>query len=118
AGGDFRAYEVLRKLERSKKTVKKVVVIDYSERNDEEDIFYNNNYNSYKKLKNFDFHIVQANIKDPSSCIKKLGQVGVIITKRDKVAIDISCFTKPYFFYFISFFAKIVELDLVNVFYT
>jgi len=118
AGADYRAYEVLRKLKKSSKTVKQVIVIDFIERQNTEDSKYTTNYEAYKELTDFKFLEIKANIKDPSDCLKGLASHGVKLLDKDKIAIDISCFTKPYFFSFLRFFSKIVKLNSVDVFYT
>lgn len=116
AGSDKRAYEILKKFKKYNILVENVMLFDFKERNEnlsEEDI---EAYNLYKTL-GFKIKPIECSITDPSSCIKSL-KSEFTLSAKDKVAIDISCFTEPYFFSILKYLKEQVRLSTTKVFYT
>lgn len=96
-GSDYRAYEVLRKYCRYGMVFKNVLFFDFVERSKDADEKICQAYNSYMAL-NLNVTKISCSITDASSCIKSLGKYRNAINGSANVAIDISCFTKPFFF--------------------
>jgi hypothetical protein len=112
-GSDFRAYEALRKLGRHKTNIGSVLLFEFNERA----VANPTQYNSYKEL-DYNFSNICCSIKDPSECIKAFMETGIELKQDMKVAIDISCFTKPYFFVILKYLRDCVRLPSITVFYT
>lgn len=116
AGSDYRAYEILRKFKKYDVLVKDVFLFDFIERKENlprEDV------DAYNLYKTFGFNIkpIECSIMDPSSCIKShISEL--ILSTEDKVAIDISCFTKPYFFSILKYLKERLRLSATKVYYT
>lgn len=116
-GSDYRAYELLRKCLKYNVTSRKILFFDFEERKTDlarEDI---KAYNEYKNL-GFQTEPLKCYITDPSSCLKSLSESGIHFAKNDKIAIDISCFTKPYFFSILMYLKEQAKLSSITVFYT
>lgn len=109
---EYRAYEILRKFDENNVKIREVVLFDFLERHDTGD-----NYCNYKKT-SYRIKEVACSIKDPSDCFKKLDRRKYIFNKYKNIAIDISCFTKPYFYYIIKYFKEIVGLRTIDIYYT
>ncbi len=117
AGSDYRAYEILRKFQKHNVSVKNVFLFDFKERIENlpaEDV---DAYNLYKTF-GFKINQIPCSIMDPSSCIKSLSKSEFIFSAEDNVAIDISCFTKPYFFSILKYLKEQIRLGTITVFYT
>ena len=112
-GSDFRAYETIRKSQ-GKIDFKKVVLFDFNERKDDVDIEEHESYHCYSEL-NCDIELIPCSIMEPSSCLKN---IKVNFNSNDKIAIDISCFTKPYFFALIKYLNEKRNISDVTIFYT
>lgn len=115
-GIDNRAYEVLRKLLDLNVKIDNVIVFDYLERKEGLSKKDNAAYYSYKDLR---IKIIQisCSLKDPSSCIKQLNENNYFSSNRI-MGIDISCFTKPFFFLIIKLLELVYAIKQVSVFYT
>lgn len=117
---DYRAYEILRKYQKSNVSIKRVLLFDFNERTEKnielskED---NNAYNSYKTL-GFQVTSIPCSIFDPSACLKSLNKSELNLSADTKFAIDISCFTKPYFFSILRYLKEQVGFKAIRVFYT
>jgi hypothetical protein len=114
AGSANRAYKVLDDLNGI--TIKNVIVIDFSERR-EDDKQYLLRYNSYKK-RDYKFKTIEASIRNPSSLLKNLVDEGLKIEKHHNIGIDITSFSRPYIFSFLKYFQKVVGVEDINVFYS
>lgn len=114
AASDYRAYEILRKLRRMNVELHEVLIFNFSERNasEEKEAYYR-----YKEI-GYMVKIIDCSIMDPSACFKLLSRTNYIFHKYKNICIDITCFTKPYFFYIIKYFKERVGLKSVTVFYT
>ena len=116
-GSDFRAYEILRKAEKTHIRIDNVFLFDFDERKKGLSKESNRLYYNYKSL-NYKFKIVQCSLKNPSICMKSLNKYGINFSKYKKVSIDISCFTKPYFFLILKHLKAISNFLTLTVFYT
>ncbi len=117
AGSDYRAYQMLNKFEKYNTSIKKIFIFDFKERFEvlsQEDI---EAYNSYE-LFGFKPEIIECSIMDPSYCIKSLFASKSNLSSNDNIAIDISCFTKPYFFSIIKYLKDQIGVKLITVLYT
>lgn len=112
SGSDSRAYEVLSKCGSVSK--KKTILFHFNERIKgltEYDPLYN-----YKKFSYHDIQEIYCEIKNPSSSLEELEKN--IFSNTTKIGIDISCFTKPYFYFIIKFLKEKFSIDNITVFYT
>lgn len=115
-GSDFRAYEILRKLKSAAISIKKILLFDFAERI--QNIDKEDRYFSYKTIGFKNILSIPCFIKDPSSSLDNLIPLEHEIESANKIAIDISCFTKPYFFYLIKLLKERFKIDSISVFYT
>ena len=116
-GSDFRAYQVLRKSQDFRISLKNVLAFDFEERRDGLDLENLKAYESYETLR-FNTKQITCSIMDPSACLKTLNRLDFNFGINDTVAIDISCFTKPYFFSILKYLREQTNLNSVAVFYT
>jgi hypothetical protein len=112
-GSDYRAYEALRKLKANNTEIETVLFFEFTER----DIVNPAQYNSYNSI-DYQVSKVTCSIKDPSECIKAFMETGIELSPNTVVGIDISCFTKPYFYVIMKYLRDRVGLSSVTVFYT
>ena len=116
-GSDYRAYEVLRKCSASNITVGDVVIFEFEERVKSGSVEKKLAHDSYSTLP-FALKKIPCRIKDPSLCLKTIANYGVGFSHYSRIAIDISCFTKPYFFSIIKFLKEYQNVRALTVFYT
>jgi len=117
AGSDYRAYQMLNKFKKYNISLKNFFLFDFKERFEDlsqDDI---EAYNSYKSF-GFKPEIIKCSIMDPSNCIKSLFASKYNLSSDDHIAIDISCFTKPYFFSIIKYLKEQIGVKLITVLYT
>jgi hypothetical protein len=114
SGSDGRAYRILFKGDFKKGSKTKVIVFNFRERLVNKDP--NNNIFNYKNLKVNDLQEIECGIKNPSSSLKGLENQTFDISKR--IGIDISCFTKPYFYFLIKLLKERFGVLNLTVFYT
>lgn len=112
SGSDSRAYEVLSKC----KTISKnqIIMFHFSERLNGlpgDDALFDYNKYSYNKIQQ-----IYCEIKNPSSSVEELEKNN--FHHSTKIGIDISCFTKPYFYFIIKFLKERYKIQNVTVFYT
>jgi len=116
-GSDTRAYEILRKAKGSALLLKNTVLFDFEERKSdpEEKVRI-----AYKAYENYDcnVHSIECSIKDPSACLKSLEKNDLPLKEGQSIAVDISCFTKPYFFAILKYLKDHKHLSTITVFYT
>jgi hypothetical protein len=112
SSSDGRAYEVLSKIDFTKKTG--AIALHFKERIIEKDssdqLFY------YKKFKIKNLNEIGCEIKNPSSSLLELEKINFNNSK--KIGIDISCLTKPYFYFLIRLFKSRFGISELTVFYT
>lgn len=117
AGADYRAYENLRLLNSLGCRVNTLVVYDFHQRRQTQDKEYVGRYNSYQATVLEELVVVEVDISDPSGCIGTLLDHDVQIEPSKNVGLDISCFTKPFFYVLLKYLARI-GLPCVFTFYT
>lgn len=115
-GSDYRAYEILRLMKSENISIKKILLFDFLER--VRDIDKNDPYYNYQKIGFNNILPIQCSIRDPNSCLQNLIPLESELSSAPKIALDISCFTKPYFFYLIKLFKERFKIDCISVFYT
>lgn len=116
-GSDFRAYEILRKAQKQNIKIINVLLFDFKERTIDLATHHKKAYYSYNNLK-FKIIKIPCSLSDPSNCIKSLGEYGIDISKFNNLAIDISCFTKPYFFLILKHLKITHKHHSITAFYT
>ena len=116
-GSDYRAYEILRKIEPQKGLIKDILLFNFSER--VQNIEKSDSYYTYQTIGFKNIIQIQCLIKDPNSCLDNMVLLENKLISARNIAIDISCFTKPYFFYLIKLFKeRFKNIDSLSVFYT
>lgn len=116
-GSDFRAYEILRKAQKRKIKIEDVLFFTFDERKENLGIKDEKAYYKYRSLE-FNIKEIPCSIKDPSTCIKSLGNLKIDLSIYKNIAIDISCFSKPYFFLILKHLQTTHNLSSITVFYT
>lgn len=112
SGSDSRAYEVLSKSISISDS--KVIIFHFKERLnglDQDDPLFD-----YKKFTHTSLQEIYCEIKNPSSCLEEILKNN--FSKTIKIGLDISCFTKPYFYFIIKLFKERFDLNKLSVFYT
>ena len=117
AGADYRAYENLRHLGAAGCRLRHLIVYDFRQRRQPDDLGYMEKYEAFKRIPSENLTIVDVDISDPSTCITSLLARGVELTGYGAVALDISCFTKPFFYVLLNFLAT-EGFERVLTFYT
>lgn len=115
-GSDFRAYEILRLMKSVNVSINKILLLDFLERVqgiDKDDPYY-----GYQTIGFSNILPIQCSIKDPNSCLQNLIPLESELSSAKKIALDISCFTKPFFFYLIKLFKERFKVGCLSVFYT
>lgn len=112
-GSDFRAYETIRKSQ-GKINFENILLFDFNERKNNINVEDHNSYHCYSE---FDCNInpISCSIMEPSTCFK---QLQIDFLKNEKIAIDISCFTKPYFFALLKYLKEKWDISDITIFYT
>lgn len=112
SGSDSRAYEILAKCDSSSN---KTILFHFNERfrdtPDKTDTLYD-----YEKFRNRILQEIFCEIKNPSSCLENFVENN--FSQDAKIGIDISCFTKPYFYYIIKLLKVRFEIANIHIFYT
>jgi len=117
AGSDYRAYQMLNLLKKKNTSINYFFLFDFKERFEvlsDKDIEAYNSYGSF----GFKPEIIECSIMDPSDCIKSIFAKKSNLSSNDNIAIDISCFTKPYFFSIIKYLKDQIGVKSITVFYT
>lgn len=116
ASQDYRAYEVIRKALRLESiSTDRVILFHYNTRKETAQ-----SGDPYYDYTNMDLVVdeVDCDINDPGSILPFLEKFHRQILPGQTIALDISCFTKPFFFYIIKFLKERVTCQAVSVFYT
>lgn len=112
SGSDNRAYEVLKYCDTV--AISKVIIINFSERlfglKESDNLYIYKKY-SYKNLQE-----ISCEIKNPSSCLDEI--IKTTFCKTLNIGIDISCLTKPYFFFIIKLLKERFGIEKLSIFYT
>lgn len=116
-GSDARAYEVLRKAPKNGISFTKVLLFDFEERKNAIEQKVRDAYSRYIKL-HHDITLLPCSLKDPSGCLKAIISRGFTFSHKSRLAVDISAFTRPYFFSLLKYLQDHCGLLTVDVFYT
>jgi hypothetical protein len=114
SGSDSRAYQVLSKLDYSSLSGPSVIIFHFEERLKDKDL--TDDLFGYKKYPIGKLQEITCKIKSPSSSLSEFGKNKFDGSK--KIGFDISCFTKPYFYYLIKLLRERFEVEKLIVFYT
>jgi hypothetical protein len=112
SGSDNRAYEVLFNCTQASSS--RVMMLHFNERLDglpSDDALFDYKHRSFSHLQE-----ISCEIKNPSSCLEEIKKNN--FNANSKVAIDISCLTKPYFFFIIKLLKELFFIKDLSVFYT
>lgn len=112
SGSDNRAYEVL--LKSNSILDKRIIFLHFKERlaglGDEDPLFF------YKKYSYGNLQEIFCEIKNPSSSLE--GIIENNFNNDVKIGIDISCLTKPYFYFIIKLLKERFDIRKISAFYT
>ena len=114
SGSDSRAYQVLSRVTAGPASRTKIILFNYRERlanRKPDDPLFN-----YKALPLENLQEVDCDIKNPSSSLSALESNQFDATKA--IAIDISCFTKPYFYFLIKLLRERFGVLKIDAYYT
>lgn len=115
-GSDFRAYKIMKLMKSEDVSIKKILFFDFLER--VLDLKKDDPYYDYQTIGFNNILPIQCSIKDPNSCLQNLIPLESELLSAKKIALDISCFTKPFFFYLIKLFKERFKVECMSVFYT
>lgn len=115
-GSDYRAYEVLKKLKNCNVEIEYIIFFNFFERI--QNLNGDDSYHSFSKIGYNIDKLINCSIKAPSSCLTELEALLNGISSNDTIAIDISCFTKPFFFYLIKLLREKFKVNLIDTYYT
>lgn len=115
-GSDYRAYEIMKKLYSAYASIENILFFNFEER--KRNIKSDDSYYDYSKTGYSVDKLVDCSIIAPSSCLPQLDTFLSLVSPDDKIAIDISCFTKPFFFYLIKLFREKYKIKYIDIFYT
>lgn len=114
SGSDARAYKVLATANFQARRHPKVIMLHFKERvagkKPKDSLF------DYKKLNIKNLQEIDCEIKAPNSVLKALTLNNP--NGRKKIGLDISCFTKPYFYFLIKLLKEKFNVKNVSAYYT
>lgn len=116
AGSDYRAYQLLRIMKSGDVSINRILLFDFCERT--EGIDTSDPYYGFESIGIRNISPIQCSIKDPKSCLDDLMGLKSECSNGKRIAMDISCFSKPYFFYLIKLLKERFKIDSLLVFYT
>ena len=117
AGADIRAYKNSKLINSATCKIDNLVVYKFFQRDQPDDDEYSNKYKAYLSIKTNRLTVIPVDISDPSKCVLSLFSNGIDILASHIVGIDISCFTKPYFYILLNYLSH-RKLQKVLTFYT
>ena len=112
SGSDTRAYGVISKCTTA--NINHVILFNFIERLkglQATDPLFNYKQFNYKSL-----HEIACEIRNPSSCLEEL--VKNSFNNNSRIGIDISCLTKPYFYFILKLLKERFHVEKLSVFYT
>lgn len=115
AGSDTRSYEILRKYKKLNFDLKAVYVFEFDERKKEltgHDLIKHNEYSEF----GYPFKVFKGSIDDPKPYLNEINSTSTL-NNDNKIGIDLSSFTKPFFFTIFKFF-ELIKLNHVTAYYT
>jgi len=112
SGRDDRAYQVLFKHTPDK--ISKVIALNYETRVSG----YSNNDSIYKYriFSTLNLQEITCNIQEPTSIVDEIDTNP--ITNTSRIGIDISCMTKPFFYYILKLLREKYQIQNLKVYYT
>lgn len=116
-GSDYRAYQTLRKSKDFGISFRNVLLFDFEERHDHADPQMHKAYQCYEELA-LNGKPIKCSIKDPSTCVKALHDSEPNLHHATEVALDVSCFTKPYSFCILKYFKEQAKINHITALYT
>ncbi len=116
AGADYRSYKNLEKLVDTGCEIEKLIVFDFPQRHMKSDLEYSYAYCKYESIFIGETIKIKADITDSTTCIPNLISSIEIMSSYD-IGLDISCFTKPYFYVLLKYLA-FIQMNQLLVFYT
>lgn len=117
-GSDGRAYEVLKTYHQRSIKIGKVFLFDFSDRKQTFSAEEQKKYDEYKKF-NFQIEEVSCQMSNPSAHFSVFNKkYSSIISSNSSIGVDISCFTKPYFFSILKNLVVIYKIKEACIFYT
>ncbi len=116
SGSDARAYGVLSKCTTINTTVNinHVILFNFIERL--KDLNASDSLFNYKQFDYNSLHEIFCEIRNPSSCLEEL--VKNSFNNNSRIGIDISCLTKPYFYFIIKLLKERFQVEKLSAFYT
>jgi hypothetical protein len=119
AGSDYRAYEILRKINTRRIIIDHLIMVHFVERIEfVESKGLKEQYYSYQSIQCTNLTELKASYSNPSDFFQSLSKIDDITSVDRRVGLDITCFTKPFFFGLLKLFFRIDSLTSPNVFYT
>lgn len=119
AGTDYRAYESLRRLKDWNIEIKQLFVINFSERGRLVfDAGVQDSYFQFRELATGPVTEIIASFEDPASLFQEVAEIPLLSQTDLRIGLDISCFTKPFFFGLLKLFQTRLSIRTVRVFYT
>lgn len=117
-GSDYRAYEALRLAKENGVTIGKVILFEFEERVATIDQEQKDAAEKYTTI-DYEYFKIECSIKNPSLALKTLqGGEDIDISSESQIGVDISCFTKPYYFTLLQLIKQKYEVPEIAVFYT
>ncbi len=114
SGSDKRAYRTIEKTGVGIHSDTEVFVVNFDERIDgrrNADSIFDFRRLGIRRLKEF-----KSEIKNPSSILSQFETAGLNSSK--SIGLDLSCFTKPYFFFLLKLFKERFNFSSISIFYT
>jgi hypothetical protein len=115
-GSDFRAYEAIKTAKANQIAIDNLILFEFHERVNDVEIRKGKGSQEYK---NIEYHqtFIRCSIKDPSDALRNF-QLNSRITSSSRVAVDITVFTKPFFFTLLHWLKVIHKVEDLTIFYT
>ena len=114
SGSDTRAYQILSRVDADASSKTNVIMFNYPERlrnRPPDDPIFN-----YRTLAIANLQEVECEIRNPSSSLSALESNAFDASKN--IGIDISCFTKPYFYFLIKLLRERFNVLKIDAYYT
>ncbi|MEM8493426.1 MAG: hypothetical protein AAF756_21625 [Pseudomonadota bacterium] len=119
AGTDYRAYEPLRKIRSAGVDLGELIVVNFLEREEAvRKAGLADNYFEFRDLVSCPVQEVSASFSDPAEFFQKIVSLSPLDDEATAISIDISCFTKPFFFGLLKLFGTVLNRLVCNVIYT
>jgi len=118
AGSDVRGHRIATAYATNKVDAGSLLVFEFDERTEQlSSAEETEDYRGYEQL-GMPVRVVRGGIADPPSCLKELEKPENVLSREDRVALDITLFTKPYFFWILKYLSVYVGISNVSAYYT